>query len=108
MTDRSDVETLLDATQVALRSGDLAALTDLAGRVETAMSAMGRPDAVTLRRLQDKARRNERLLAAAAKGVAAARRRARDLTDEGRFSTYGADGRRDQVGLAACLPARRL
>ena len=27
MTDRSDVETLLDATQVALRSGDLAVFT---------------------------------------------------------------------------------
>ncbi len=108
MTDRSDVETLLDATQIALRSGDLTALSDLAGRVEAAMAAMGRPDAATLRRLQDKARRNERLLSAAARGVAAARRRARDLSDEGRFSTYGADGRRDQVGLVAGLPARRL
>jgi hypothetical protein len=98
MTDRSDVEALLDATQIALRSGG----------VEAAMAAMGRPDAATLRRLQDKARRNERLLSAAARGVAAARRRARDLSDEGRFSTYGADGRRDQVGLAAGLPARRL
>lgn len=108
MADCAALETILDRGRAALTAGDLAALAGLAAETEAALAAAGRCDRALALRLAGKARRNERLIAAALAGVRAARRRAQELTDQGRFSTYDAGGRRGQPGLAAGTPARRL
>lgn len=108
MADCAALETILDRSREALRVGDLPALAGLAAETGAALAAAGGCDRALAGRLAAKARRNERLLAAALAGVRAARRRAQELSDQGRFSTYDAGGRRGQPGLAAGLPARRL
>lgn len=108
MADCAALEMILDRSRAALAAGDLAALAGLAAETEAALAAARQGDRALAARLAEKARRNERLLAAALAGVRAARRRAQELTDRGRFSTYDAGGRRAQPGLAAAAPARRL
>lgn len=110
MADFAGLETVLDDMHSALLAGKLAHLGDLAAMAEGALAlaeAGDCPSDLALR-LREKARRNERLLTAAARGVKAARQRAKDLAEAGRFQTYGADGRRDMLGVAAQAPARRL
>ncbi|NGM44384.1 hypothetical protein G5B31_02405 [Rhodobacter sp. SGA-6-6] len=108
MADCAALETILDRSREALAAGDLAALAGLAAETEAALADAGCCGRALAGRLAEKARRNERLIAAALAGVRAARRRAQDLTDQGRFSTYDAGGRRGQPGLVAATPARRL
>ncbi|MEZ5796994.1 MAG: hypothetical protein R3D63_05635 [Paracoccaceae bacterium] len=110
MPDPASLETFLLATGAALKAGDLPLLADLADRVEAALAegtAAGGDPRQAARVLQA-ARENERLLLAAMKGVRAARARAAQLTDRGRFSTYDAGGRRDLLGMPPTGPARRL
>ena len=108
MPDFAGIETILDETHAALRAGNLPLLEVLSARTDLALDANGGCDRSLAQRLQRKAQRNARMIAAAMKGVKAARQRAQDLTTQGRFSTYDAGGRRDQVGLSTTAPSRRL
>lgn len=107
MVDFAVLETILDRTHAALMAGDIMALEGMAADAEAALAAAGRCDKATAERLADKARQNEQLIGAAVKGVRAAQRRAQELTDRGRFSTYDSDGRRAQPGLAPQGAAER-
>ena len=107
MADFAELETILDRTHAALMAGDIAALASMAADAEAALAALGRCDKATAARLADKARHNEQLIGAGVKGVRAAQRRAQELTDRGRFSTYDSDGRHGQPGLAPQGAAER-
>ena len=109
MTDTAGLEGILDETRKALMAGDLAALAGLALAAEQTLTRL-KPDCTpeAAERLAQKARPNERLITAALRGMKAATRRVRELTDDGRFSTYDANGRRNQPGLASPAAARRI
>lgn len=108
MADFERLQRLLDCGHTALMAGDLPALDSLAAEIEAALEAAGPCDLGQARQLATLAKRNERLLEAALGGVRAARRRARDLTDQGRFSTYDIGGQRGQPGLSGHATARRI
>jgi hypothetical protein len=108
MAETMDLERLLDLTRERLIAGDMGALADLVAGTEQALENLGTADGALVKRLAVKAGQNERLIAAAVKGVRAAQRRSRELTDEGRFSIYDAGGRRDQPGLPPQESARRF
>lgn len=110
MADLDALETILDRTRAALMAGDITALEGMAADAEAALTAaVGHCDRTTAERLAEKARHNEQLIGAAMKGIRAAQRRAQDLTDRGRFSTYDSGGQRGQPGLAPQgAAARRL
>lgn len=108
LLDPVDLEACLDATRVALMAGDMDSLAKLAALVDAASTAGSAPDEAAARRIRRKAEHNGRMLQAALKGVRAARQRAMELGTQGRFSTYDAGGRRDQLGLGPAGPARRL
>lgn len=101
----TDLEAILDDSRAALLAGDMARLADLADALAVAEPPS---DPAALHRLRQKAERNAQLLAAALKGIRAARRRLQDLTGQGRSSTYDAQGRRGEIGAAPLPPARRL
>ena len=63
--------------------------------------------AETARRVRDRARRNEALLAAAMSGIKSARERIASLFTARPLSTYGSDGRRQQIGGAGGTLERR-
>ncbi|MFZ1470040.1 MAG: hypothetical protein WAT09_13850 [Paracoccaceae bacterium] len=98
----------MDETLAALKRGDLPGLAALTARSDAALEAGGACDLALAQRLQAKAQKAARMIAAASKGVKAARQRVQDLTTEGRFSTYDSGGRRDQVGVSPAMAARRL
>lgn len=99
------LESLLDATRAALLAGDLDALAALSLALETALD--GAPlTAAQAAALRDRADRNARLIAAASRGVRAARRRLAEVTACQGLVTYDAAGRRDVVAAPA-LPVRR-
>ena len=108
MPDFGGIETILDETHAALRAGNLPRLAELSEQAELALANISSCERALAERLKRKAERNERMIAAAVKGVKAARLRARELTAKGRFSTYDSGGRRDQVGLPAQGPSRRV
>ncbi len=108
MADFVLLESLLDQGHTALMGGDLSALETLAEEIEAALSAPGNCDPAQARRLSMLAQRNAGLLDASLNGIRAARRRARELTDQGRFSTYDVGGQRGQPGLPGTAAARRL
>lgn len=108
MPDFPLLETVLDESAVALKSGNLRRLNDLADQADVAIVGTGRPNEISVERLRDKAQRNATLIAAAIKGVKAARQRAKDLSATGQFSTYDATGQRNQVGLALLPASRRV
>jgi hypothetical protein len=100
-----DLETLLDETRDALLAGDLLRLAALTAQLDQAAPAA---DPAPLARSRRKAARNAALLEAALKGIRAARRRATELAQPGRFSTYDATGRRGALGTDPCPPALRF
>ena len=108
MTDFTMLETILDDSFIALKSGNLPQLLDLSERTEAALDFDHGSDSGLAERVREKARRNEVLIAAAIKGVKAARQRARDLSAAGQFSTYDAAGQRNQVGHSSGPAARRV
>ena len=109
MADFAGLETILDRARAALVAGDIASLDGMAADAEVALATAGHCDRAAAERIAAKAQRNEHLIAEAMKGIRAAQRRARDLTDHGRFSTYDSDGRRGQPGLSLQgFAARRL
>jgi hypothetical protein len=69
------LEDLLDRVAEALLAGDLARVGELGPQIEAQAENVRLTDSVTANRLQSKARRNARLLDAAARGVKAARQR---------------------------------
>lgn len=91
----SDLERLLDQTREALLAGDLLRLAQIAGEVAGADPPT---DPQVAERSRALAEQNLALLGAALKGVQAARRRAGELAEPARFSTYDAQGRRDALG----------
>lgn len=106
--DPQPVLALLENTRTALLSGDFQELSNLTLALEAALSEIGSMQGESLQAIRESAAENDRLLSAAAKGVRAAQRRAKDLTDQGRFSTYDIGGQRNQPGLAASSKARRV
>lgn len=103
----SRLESLLDETRDALLAGDLSRLGALADRTEQALAASSPAGLAEPGRLRDLSRRNEALLAAAIRGVKAARRRAVEVAGHGRFATYDAQGKRADMGAPAAALVRR-
>lgn len=99
------LESLLDQAADALLAGDLAALSDLAPRIEAAAPPQ---DPGTLERLRAKARRNARLLDAAMRGVKAARHRVAEITRGPTLTTYDARGQKAEIVASGMMPARRV
>ena len=97
MADFAALETILIA-RVALVAGDIAALDGMTADAKQRLPR-GPLRQAAVERIAAKAQQNEHLIAEAMKGIRAAQRRARDLTDHGRFSTYDSGGRRGQPGL---------
>ena len=81
------LEQLLDNVAAAILAGDMARLAELSELADAASEGFALQDQAQARRIRKKAECNARLLAAAVKGVRAARRRAVELTEAGRFST---------------------
>jgi len=109
MADFAALETILDRARAALVAGDIVALDGMAADAEAALATAGHCDRAAAERIAAKAQQNEHLIAEAMKGIRAAQRRVRDLTDHGRFSTYDSGGRRGQPGLSPQgVAARRL
>lgn len=106
--ENSDLAQCLRETRAALMAGDLTRLADLAPRLEAALATYRPASAAAAGNLLSDARENGRLLQAALRGVRAAKTRASELTDKGRFSTYDSRGQRNQPGLGTQMAARRL
>ncbi len=103
-----DLLACLAETRAAILAGRIDSLDALAERTAQALAAAAPKAEPALRRIRDSAAENARLLEAALKGVRAARRRAMDLTEQGRFSTYEQGGQRRQPGLATAAHSIRL
>lgn len=99
------LEAILDDTRAALLTGNLGALVGLAAQAETAELPQG---SAALHRVRDKAARNATLIAAALKGLRAARRILDEAAAPRRFRTYDASGRRDEIGPHTGPATRRL
>ena len=100
------LEALLDQAAAALMAGDLAALARLAPKIEAARIAP--TDRASAERLEQKARRNARLLEAATRGVKAARLRMSEIARGPTFTTYDARGHKAEIAPAGLTPARRV
>ncbi|MBW6505399.1 MAG: flagellar protein FlgN [Rhodobacteraceae bacterium] len=88
------LERLFDLEGHAIRAGSFSALTDLATRKEELAKGLAGAPAEALERLRARALSNQRLLAAALKGVRAAQRRLDLITRASRsLSSYDALGR---------------
>lgn len=103
-----DLTACLAEIRTALLAGRIDQLTDLSARIERALEQRPRLRESSLSSLRSAAEGNRHLLDAALKGVRAAKRRAHDLTEEGRFSTYEQGGKRSQPGLLNSGPSIRL
>jgi hypothetical protein len=98
-SDMDDLLPCLSETRGALLSGNIKKLVTLTERTERALEQGKRLAEQDLIMLRAAAEENRRLLDAALKGIRAAKRRASDLTEVGRFSTYEEGGKRNQPGL---------
>lgn len=101
---------LLSSEAAALQAGDLAALQALAGQkadLLASLAASPPPPAASLERLRAEAGRNAGLLAAAQRGLAAARQRLAELQRAAAPQTYDALGRRRRLGPVAAAVERR-
>lgn len=101
------LQCLMEARE-ALLSGDFASLTNLTERTENALELGAHVSEPTLLRLRTVAEENRDLLESALRGIRAAKRRASDLTEAGRFSTYEQGGKRNQHGLPSIHRSIRL
>lgn len=87
------LERLLEAERAAIRSGDFAGLERLAAEAERMAGRLGaEAGPAALQRLRNRAEANRRLLAAAIRGVEAARARL-EVIMSGGLSTYDDRGR---------------
>lgn len=101
----TQLDLLLDQVAEALLRGDMTSLAALSPAIEAETTIPA--DRATAERLQAKARRNERLLQAAARGVKAARLRLSEITSGPTLTTYDARGQKAQIAPVGLLPARR-
>lgn len=106
--DQKEMGSVLTAARNAVLSGNLVELAAFPERLERAL-ATARPRSLKdAQRIRALAEENDLLLAAALKGVRAARQRLRDLSDSARFSIYESDGQRQQLGVGGERTTRRL
>jgi hypothetical protein len=109
MIDATSLEEALDRMAEALQRGAFAELGPLTAMIATQLDALAQLDAARAEGLRRRAARNAVCLQAAARGVRAAVARIKGLQDgDASFSTYGADGRRKQVGLSGFTQSTRL
>jgi hypothetical protein len=106
--DHSALAQNLTSARTALLAGNLVELANLSGKLEETAETMLPKSLKEARLIRQMAEENSVLLAAALKGVRAARQRLRDLSEQGRFSTYESNGNRYQPGVSIQAPARRL
>lgn len=101
------IERLLDELRLALLVGDYPQAAALAPRIDVALTALrAGEDAAVLRRISARAEGNARLITAARRGMAAARRRLDDIARAGRLRTYGVDGRPAEIGPHGTIAGR--
>lgn len=111
--ERSDddaIEAMLDRMFLAIRHGDLTQVPELTDAVGNAIAALqGETDAARLRRIQTKAARNTLCLAAAGRGLRAARRRLEAVaTAQNGMQTYDGDGQSQTISNASTALRQRL
>jgi hypothetical protein len=94
------LENLVAATTTAIRSGHLSQMGDLAAKTEAALAELGpQDDNARLIALRETAARNVEALAAAARGVRAARRRLAEVTAIRKgVQTYDIAGNTQKIG----------
>lgn len=96
------LEACLSETARALKTGEFSAMVDLAGRIDLALIGLeARPDVDRLKTVVAMAEANARLLAAAGRGIRAARRRIAEITDaQGAVHTYDIAGKSERIIVA--------
>lgn len=104
----AQLETVLDQVRDALIAGNLQDLDGMADQVSDLAATLSGLDRATVERLQRKADRNARLLAAATRGVKAAHQRLADIKNSATLSTYDASGRRETLVTAPGHPPKRV
>jgi flagellar biosynthesis/type III secretory pathway chaperone len=103
-----ELERLLDVERHAIRSGSFGDLADIAATKEAAIDSLSGVSAQSIVRLQRKAASNQVLLAAALKGVHAARKRLEMIQRASRsLNSYDALGRARTIGSAGPNVERR-
>ncbi len=99
----------LDGVYAALRAGRIEGLSAMAVRLEAGLASLADPGAEALATIRHRAARNAACLAAAGRGVRAARRRIAEIRAiEAGCVTYDMHGRRDEAGASEGLLVRRL
>ncbi len=106
--DQRGLLAVLADSRAALLAGNLAELARQSGSLERGVETAMPGTLDDARLIKQMAEENSLLLAAALKGVRAARQRLRDLSEQGRFSTYQSNGQRCQPGITSQTPSRRL
>lgn len=102
----SEIESILERTRVALRTGDLAALPALTSETEAALAHLPQ-DKATLAALSASAARNAACLSAAMSGLRAARARLAEIGNLARSMGYDGNGRRRELPVSSGV-VRRL
>ncbi len=100
------LEALLDQAASALIAGDFDALSRLTPQIDA--QPLAGADRQTAEILMEKARRNERLLDAAARGVKAASLRFSEVVRGPTLTTYDARGQKAQINALAEIRSRRV
>jgi flagellar biosynthesis/type III secretory pathway chaperone len=101
----NDLSDLLDAERAALLEGDLATLTDMLALKESLIGAMAEATAEnrpTIQKLDAKVKRNQLLFDGALEGIRQVAQRMSHLRKtNGTLATYGADGQKQNIDVAA-------
>lgn len=102
------LDDLLDQTRDALIAGNLAALADLAPKVEALAECLPQIDRQSADRLRRKADRNAKLLLAATRGVRSAQQRLSEIAAGTSLVTYDVRGRRETLSASPVQVPRRV
>lgn len=104
------LERVMERLHIAVISGDLGALPALAAEAEAGIAAMpGTDDVAAVRRIQALAARNAACLAAAARGVRAARRRLTEIAAaKAGLQTYDDTGATQRIGVVGGAMTQRF
>jgi hypothetical protein len=108
MTAAVSLEDLLDQMGAALQRGALGDLAPLAVAIEAEVAALPALDPRRAEGLRRRAQHNDICLQAALRGVRAAKLRISGIGAGAQLSTYGADGRKTQVGASTAHHSSRL
>lgn len=106
--DANALETALDQALEAILAGDLDQLGPIYARTEAILMDLRVTDALAADRIRAKAARNATCLAAAARGVRAARRRLQEIGLGAGHHTYDSTGRSQPMGGTGPGMDRRL